>query len=201
MPYPTKVQLINRKNSKQWYIHFPSAVAQMMDFFKRRSGGVVAARPKYSCAGSAGSAAFVAKKNETKLLSNIESLITESGQPERVRRHLLSQLLCLGRHTITGLLGTHGRLFEDWSADYRLYQSERCDSWAIFRSVRQRLTAQLQQDEPLVVALDDTVLRKTGTKIHGVKYARDPLGPKFHVNFIRAQRFLQLSMAAGSPER
>ena len=34
MPYPTKVQLINRKNSKQWYINFPSAVAQMMDFSK-----------------------------------------------------------------------------------------------------------------------------------------------------------------------
>lgn len=34
MPFPTKVQLINRKNSQQWYINFPSAVAQMMDFSK-----------------------------------------------------------------------------------------------------------------------------------------------------------------------
>lgn len=34
MPFPTKVQLINRKNSEQWYINFPSAVAQMMDFSK-----------------------------------------------------------------------------------------------------------------------------------------------------------------------
>lgn len=34
MPFPTKVQLIKRANSEQWYINFPSAVAQMMDFSK-----------------------------------------------------------------------------------------------------------------------------------------------------------------------
>lgn len=34
MPFPTKVQLIKRKNSEQWYINFPSAVAQTMDFSK-----------------------------------------------------------------------------------------------------------------------------------------------------------------------
>jgi hypothetical protein len=34
MPFPTKVQLIKRKKSEQWYINFPSAVAQMMDFSK-----------------------------------------------------------------------------------------------------------------------------------------------------------------------
>ena len=28
MPYPTKVQLIQRKQSEQWYINFPAAIAQ-----------------------------------------------------------------------------------------------------------------------------------------------------------------------------
>jgi len=32
MGFPTKVQLINRKTSKQWYINFPSAMAQALDF-------------------------------------------------------------------------------------------------------------------------------------------------------------------------
>ena len=32
MPFPTKVQLIKRQASEQWYINFPSAVAQAMDF-------------------------------------------------------------------------------------------------------------------------------------------------------------------------
>ena len=34
MGFPTKVQLINRKSSEQWYINFPSAVAQAMEFNK-----------------------------------------------------------------------------------------------------------------------------------------------------------------------
>lgn len=34
MGFKTKVQLINRKESQQWYINFPSACAQMMNFEK-----------------------------------------------------------------------------------------------------------------------------------------------------------------------
>jgi hypothetical protein len=34
MSFSTKVQLIQRKKSQQWYINLPSAVAQMMDFSK-----------------------------------------------------------------------------------------------------------------------------------------------------------------------
>lgn len=32
MGFPTKVQLIKRRASEQWYINFPSAVAQAMEF-------------------------------------------------------------------------------------------------------------------------------------------------------------------------
>ncbi len=34
MGYPTKVQLIRRKASEQWYINLPAALAQAMDFAK-----------------------------------------------------------------------------------------------------------------------------------------------------------------------
>lgn len=34
MGYKTKVQLIKRKESEQWYINFPAAVAQAMEFQK-----------------------------------------------------------------------------------------------------------------------------------------------------------------------
>ena len=34
MGYPTKVQLIQREASKQWYVNFPSALAQAMEFAK-----------------------------------------------------------------------------------------------------------------------------------------------------------------------
>ena len=32
MGFPTKVQLIKRRASEQWYINFPSALAQAMEF-------------------------------------------------------------------------------------------------------------------------------------------------------------------------
>ncbi len=32
MGYPTKIQLIKRSKSEQWYINFPSALAQAMEF-------------------------------------------------------------------------------------------------------------------------------------------------------------------------
>ena len=34
MGFPTKVQIIQRRKSQQWYINFPSAVAQAMEFSK-----------------------------------------------------------------------------------------------------------------------------------------------------------------------
>jgi len=34
MGFKTKIQLINRKNSQQWYVNFPSACAQMLNFEK-----------------------------------------------------------------------------------------------------------------------------------------------------------------------
>ncbi len=34
MGFPTKVQLIKRQSSEQWYINFPSAIAQAMEFNK-----------------------------------------------------------------------------------------------------------------------------------------------------------------------
>jgi hypothetical protein len=32
MGFPTKIQLIKREKSEQWYINFPSAIAQAMNF-------------------------------------------------------------------------------------------------------------------------------------------------------------------------
>jgi hypothetical protein len=34
MGFPAKVQLINREKSQQWFINFPSAVAQAMEFVR-----------------------------------------------------------------------------------------------------------------------------------------------------------------------
>ena len=34
MGYPTKVQLIQRKASEQWYVNFPAVLARAMEFSK-----------------------------------------------------------------------------------------------------------------------------------------------------------------------
>lgn len=135
------------------------------------------------------------KKKETPLLKAIEDLCAQAASPKHAARmtsHVLAQLACLGNHTITGLLNTCGRQFQDWSADYRLYAKDRIQPEALFEPVRRQLC---QQQGPIVTALDDTRLRKTGRKIHGAKYMRDSMGPPFHLNLVRAQRFLQTSMA------
>lgn len=120
---------------------------------------------------------------------------------ERARRLGLSQLACLGRHTVTGALCACGRQFVDWSADYRLFSKDKWEPNSLFIPVVRGVLDQLPEDEPFATALDDTMLRKTGTKIPGVGYRRDPLSPPFHTNLVRGQRFIQLSasLPAGEP--
>lgn len=141
------------------------------------------------------------KKNST-LLEHLDDLL-QSSRPafrdeasfQRGRRHFLSHLVSFGRHTISGLLRAQNRHQQDWSADYRFYSRDRFDEQAVFGLVRSAVEQRLHPHQPLVVAMDDSLLRKTGRKIHGVRYQRDPLSPPFHVNFVRGLRVLQISAA------
>jgi hypothetical protein len=114
---------------------------------------------------------------------------------ERATRLALSSLICLGRHTITGLLSTCGQQFCDWSATYRLFEKERLDVSALFDTVRSAAVATLPDTHPVVALLDDTLMRKRGRHVHGTSWRRDPLGPPFANTFIWAHRFLQTSLA------
>ena len=112
---------------------------------------------------------------------------------KRAWRLSLTNLLCLGRHTLSNVLCTGGYQFVDWSADYRLFSTDRWDISRLFGYVLAQVLTRLPAAQPLVLAMDDTLLRKTGAKAKGVAYRRDPLSPAFHCNFIRAQRFLQVA--------
>lgn len=140
-----------------------------------------------------------AKKNETPLVDAIDQLLGDSAISKRhyprLRRHVMSRLVCLGQRTITGLLTTAGRQFRDWSADYRLYAQGRVAPAQLFGTARRAIEEALDKGQPMIAALDDTRLPHTGRTIPGAKYTRDPMGPPFQVNFIRAQRFVQLSLA------
>ena len=111
----------------------------------------------------------------------------------RAWRMSLAQLVCPGRHTLTNVLCTCGRAFQDWSADYRLFSAGQWDPTRLFRPVLRGVLEMSDDPSVFVTALDDTHLKKSGKKTPGVAYRRDPLSPPFHCNFIRAQRFLQMS--------
>jgi hypothetical protein len=100
---------------------------------------------------------------------------------------------------VTGLLSTCGLEFHDWSAEYRLFSLHRLPVADLFAVVRRNVLTELPPLAPLCVSIDDSLLHKTGIRIPGVAWRRDPLGPHFHVNFVRAQRVLQFSASIPLP--
>ena len=119
---------------------------------------------------------------------------------ERARNLAYGAITCLGRHTVTGMLTASGCQFTDWSSAYRIFGKGRIDNQRLFDVARQDVLRQLPPDQMIIAHLDDTILKKTGKKVAGTAWRRDPLGPPFHTNFIWGQRFLQISMALPQKE-
>ena len=95
---------------------------------------------------------------------------------------------------MTGLLTTCGWQFRDWTSSYRLFSRPRLPLAELFAVVRRAVVSELPPGAPLRAVLDDTLLRRTGLRTPGVAWRRDPLGPHFQTNLVRAQRFLQTSL-------
>ena len=104
-------------------------------------------------------------------------------------------LTCLGRQTVSGILTASGHQFIDWSAAYRLFSQNRMDIDQLFKVTKKEIIEEIGSDQMLIAHMDDTILKKSGKKIPGAAWRRDPLGPPFQTNFIWGQRFLQISMA------
>ena len=86
----------------------------------------------------------------------------------------------------------------NWSASYRLLSTCKWKlkelSWVLLDSA----LAFIGGDEPVMLAIDDTLLRKTGRRIRGCSYARDPLSPPFQANLVWGQRILCVSVLVRS---
>jgi hypothetical protein len=149
-------------------------------------------------------AAFASKKNETLtdqalgIFSQQSAAASSPRAAQTLLRHLVSHVVCQERHTVTGLLTTAGRLDADWTADYRLYTSQ-VEQRELFRPILDGILDLLRPDDPLVVAVDDSLLPKTGSSIPGSGWYKDPLGPGFNVNLVRGLKFVQLSAAVPDP--
>lgn len=94
------------------------------------------------------------------------------------------------------MLTASGNQFKDWSAAYRLFKGSRMNLKDIFGVILKQVVLLNESEDRYIYAhMDDTLLRKTGKKIYGSGWLRDPLGPPFANNFIWGQRFIQISLS------
>lgn len=111
----------------------------------------------------------------------------------RAIRLSLSIFTTLGRKTISRTIATSGRDQLDWSADYRFFSRCRWSPCQLFRPILKEAINLIEEDY-ITVGYDDTLVKKTGTKIKGAGWARDQLGPPFSTNFVWGMRYLQSSI-------
>lgn len=128
------------------------------------------------------------------LLQSWRGVFSQERTFQRARRLTFGLLTCLRMHLTSTAICATGRQFQDWSADYRVCSRSPWEPRQLFDVVLGRLPERLPSPEaPVFAALDDTILKKTGRPIPGVKILRDPMSPPFHVNFCYGLRFVQVS--------
>jgi hypothetical protein len=112
---------------------------------------------------------------------------------DRAVEHALATPCVMGKRTISRTICALGRHNQDWSADYKMFS--RCD-WnpdTLFERVISEYLARYP-NRPVVVALDDTKIAKTGKHIRDCFWQRDPMSPPFWVNLVYGQRFIQAGL-------
>jgi hypothetical protein len=123
------------------------------------------------------------------LLDRHRPLCGQARVYHRVIGLVLSELFVFGRHTVTQQLQSLGLNEEDWSAWYRVFsegrfEAERCSEVLVAESLQH-----VGANELYVVAGDGTQTPRTGSKIEGVGWLKNPRTPAFKVGIHRAQRW------------
>jgi len=111
----------------------------------------------------------------------------------RAIEHAIALPCVFGRRTISRTISALGRSDRDWSGDYKMFSRCKWESERLFDPVIDEYLERYPK-MPVVAAIDDTKIRKTGKKIESARWQRDPLSPPFHLNFIYGLRFLQASL-------
>ena len=106
----------------------------------------------------------------------------------------LSLMVCLGRRTISRAICAQQRQFASWASDYRLFSTSHWSPRRLFDVVFKLALPLMSPTQPVVAALDDTILRKTGRRIPKASTLRDPLSPPYHTNLVWALRFIQATL-------
>jgi hypothetical protein len=127
------------------------------------------------------------------ILGDWAPVFSRTRSSQRAAQQALGSLLALGRRTLSRSLWALGRQHQDWSADYKLHSRASWQAQDLFQPILQQAACYCD-DSLLVIAMDDTRIRKTGHKILTAFYQRDPQSPKFRFNLMWGLRFLHFSL-------
>jgi len=129
------------------------------------------------------------------LFKNLRPCFPQQRTYERARAMAYGQIATYGRRTISRIICSKNEQDKDWSADYKLFS--RCE-WSpqamFFHVLKEGMSHSHWDNDAIVVALDDTAIKKSGKKIEPVRTLRDPMSPAYHVYLMKAIRFVQASM-------
>jgi hypothetical protein len=113
---------------------------------------------------------------------------------ERGRALAFSTIVTYGRRTISRLICTKNEQNQDWSADYKFFSTRKWQANDLFFEILKVCNQYSNwREDAMLVALDDTLKRKTGKNIPGVSTLRDPMSLPFHINLSPGLRFIQAS--------
>jgi hypothetical protein len=127
------------------------------------------------------------------LRQGCSAAFTQARTVQRAMELALGTLCSFGRRTVSRAICAVGRQHQDWSADYKLYSRSPWHPETMFDPVLAVHLDRYRQG-PVVTALDDTKLRKTGSHVASAFWQYDPLSPPFHANLIYGLRFMQASL-------
>lgn len=137
-------------------------------------------------------------------LDRIEPVFKDARTKARMREMAVSSIVADSPKTLTSLIefnrkhGDPNLPHGDWSSSYRAMSMGKWNMQDVSRLLLGMAVEFVADDEPIMILVDDTLLRKTGRRIPNCAYARYPLSPPFQVNLTWGQRVLCVSMLARS---
>jgi hypothetical protein len=134
-----------------------------------------------------------------RLMTSWRDVFPQERTFQRARRLVFGLLVSVRLHLTSHAICATGRQFVDWTADYRVCSRSPWEPRRLFDPIFDYLPQLLSSpDAPVLMALDDTMCKKSSARIPGVSMGRDPMSPPFHVNLCYGLRFVQASILVTS---
>lgn len=106
---------------------------------------------------------------------------------------LVGEVLAFARHTVTQLLMALGQTDRDWTAWYRLFQSDRFPYDKVSEILLEEILRHVPEGEVLVVAGDGTQTPRSSPKVEGTGWLPHPRTAVFAKGLAWAQRWFHLA--------